>query len=655
MIHSFLFPRRLLLRMCLCVCACVGLFAIPAHAQAERILDFHSDIQVHEDASMQVTETIRVQSAGQQIRHGIYRDFPTRYTDQGGYRYVVGLEVLAATRDGLAETFRVEDRDNGKRIYLGRSDSLVPAANHTYTISYATDRQIGFFQDHDELFWNVTGNGWIFPINKSSATVRLPPGVSAEEVHLSGYTGPQGSVAHDLTFRKRGDGTFGFEATRPFRASEGLTILLAWPKGYVTPPTQAQNVQYFLNDNRDAVIAGLGLALILLYYTIVWLMVGRDPAPGAIVTLYEPPPGFSPAGMRYLARMSFDNKAFASAVLDMAVKGYLKINEEFGSYTLTRTSGGRQALTSEEQAAADKLFAGASSILLRNENHTRISDAISTLRALLKNAEYRIYFVTNGRYMAPAVVFSILMLLGIVLSQSPTKMVLAAFLTVWLSVWTLGVFTMVSLAVHLWQSVLAGGGMRRGVTFIQAVFVSIFSVPFLGFEVMGVGILGKWTSMTLVIALLASAILHAAFHYLLKRPTHAGRAVLDKIEGFKRFLSAVDGDRLSRAAPVEQTPEVFEKFLPYALALDVEHAWTAKFSSVLNGASANVQGSPAYSPSWYSGSAWNGLGAGEFVNSLSGSFAGAISSSASAPGSSSGGGGGGGSGGGGGGGGGGGW
>jgi uncharacterized membrane protein len=106
---------------------------------------------------------------------------------------------------------------------------------------------------------------------------------------------------------------------------------------------------------------------------------------------------------------------------------------------------------------------------------------------------------------------------------------------------------------------------------------------------------------------------------------------------------------------VEQTPEVFEKFLPYALALDVEHAWTAKFSSVLNGASANVQGSPAYSPSWYSGSAWNGLGAGEFVNSLSGSFAGAISSSASAPGSSSGGGGGGGSGGGGGGGGGGGW
>jgi uncharacterized membrane protein YgcG len=340
----------------------------------------------------------------------------------------------------------------------------------------------------------------------------------------------------------------------------------------------------------------------------------------------------------------------------MAVKGYLKINEEHGIYTLTRTSLGREALTSEEQAAADSLFGGASSIRLQNENHTRISEAISALRALLKNAEYRIYFVTNARYMAPAAAFSILMLLGMVLSQSPQKMALAAFITVWLSIWTMGVFTLISLAVHLWQSVLAGGALQRGIAFTQAVFISLFAIPFVGGEVAGVVILGKSTSATLVIALLASAILHALFHYLLKRPTRAGRDVLDKIEGFKRFLSAVDGDRLARQAPLQQTPEVFEKFLPYALALDVEQAWAAKFSSVLNAASAGEQGATAYSPAWYSGSGWNGLGAGGFVNSLSGSFASAISSSASAPGSSSGGGGGGGgSGGGGGGGGGGGW
>jgi uncharacterized membrane protein len=140
----------------------------------------------------------------------------------------------------------------------------------------------------------------------------------------------------------------------------------------------------------------------------------------------------------------------------------------------------------------------------------------------------------------------------------------------------------------------------------------------------------------------------------LKAPTRAGRGALDKIEGFKLFLTAVDGDRLGRVMPSEKTPEMFEKFLPYALALDVEQAWAEKFSGVLSQAQAG--GQDAYSPSWYSGNAWNNMGPNGFVSSLSGSFAGAISSSSSAPGSSSGGGdSGGGSGGGGGGGGGGGW
>jgi hypothetical protein len=181
---------------------CAALCAISAHAQAERILDFHSDIQVQEIGAMQVAETIRVRSAGIQIRHGIYRDFPTRYADRLGNNYVVGLEILAATRDQLPEEFRVEDRANGKRIYLGRGDFLVPAGEHTYTLTYATNRQIGFFADHDELFWNVTGNGWIFPLDRSSASVRLPGNIPEEQVHAGGYTGAQGSLAQDLSIAK---------------------------------------------------------------------------------------------------------------------------------------------------------------------------------------------------------------------------------------------------------------------------------------------------------------------------------------------------------------------------------------------------------------------------------------------------------------------
>ena len=634
---------------------CATLCAVSAHAQAERILDFHSDIRVRDDGAMQVVETIRVVSAGNQIRHGIYRDFPTRYTDRLGNNYIVGLDVLGATRDDIPEEFRVEDYANGKRIYLGRANFLLPSGEHNYTLSYTTNRQIGFFADHDELFWNVTGNGWIFPIQRSSASVRLPENIPADQVRLGGYTGPQGSVAQDLSFSKQEDGSYAFTTSRPLRSKEGLTILLAWPKGYVAAPTSQEKFQYFLQDNRDAAVAGAGLTTIFLYYVIVWWFVGRDPAPGTIVALYQPPPGISPAAMRYLVRMSYDNKTFASAVLDMAVKGYLQIREDEGIYTLTRTGKRREALSPEEQSAADSLFGNQSSVLLRNENHSRISEAILALKTWLKNAEYKTYFVTNGHYMIPAVVLSIVMMLSIIFSQSPLKMGLAAFLTVWLSMWSLGVGGLLSLAFHLWKTALAGGPVKSGVTTTQAIIISAISAIFLSFEIVGIVLLATSTSLTLVVALVASVLFHAIFHYLLRAPTRAGRGVLDKIEGFKLFLTAVDGDRLSRVTSAEKTPEMFEKFLPYALALDVEQAWAEKFSGVLDGIHANGQGASSYTPSWYSGSAWNSLGAGGFVSSLSGSFSGAISSSSSAPGSSSGSSGGGGSGGGGGGGGGGGW
>jgi hypothetical protein len=635
---------------------CAALCAISAHAQAERILDFHSDIRVQDDGAMQVVETIRVMTAGNQIRHGIYRDFPTRYTDRLGNNYVVGLEILAATRDQLPEEFRVEDQANGKRIYLGRSNFLVPVGEHTYTLTYSTNRQLGFFADHDELFWNVTGNGWIFPIERSSASVRPPGNIPADQVRLGGYTGPQGSLAQDLTFAKEADGGYNFTASRPLRANEGLTILLSWPKGFVAVPSEQEKLQYFLQDNHDAVVAGAGLITIFLYYLIVWWFVGRDPAPGPIVALYEPPPGISPAGMRYLVRMSYDNKAFSSAVLDMAVKGYLRIKEDEGIYTLTRTGNGRAALSPEEQSAADSLFGNQSSILLRNENHTRISEAMQALKKWLKNTEYKTYFVTNGHYMIPGVLMSVLMMLSIIFSQSPLKMGLAAFMTIWVSVWSFGVGAMLSLVFQLWKTALSSGQVKGGVTAVQAMIMTGVSMLFLAFEVLGLVLLATSTSLILVVALVASVLLHALFHYLLKAPTRAGRGVLDKIEGFKLFLSAVDGDRLSRVMPSEKTPDMFEKFLPYALALDVEQAWAEKFSGVLNQAQADGQSGSAYSPAWYSGNSWNTLGPNGFVSSLSGSFAGAISSSSSAPGSSSGGGGGsGGSGGGGGGGGGGGW
>ena len=142
-----------------------------AHAAAagdERILGFHSDIRIEADGSMQVTETIRVSAEGINIRRGIYREFPTRYRDEFGNNYVVDFTVLDLTRNGRPEPWNAQRRGNGVRVDFGDDNLLSVPAVYEYRLRYRTTRQLGYFPDHDELYWNVTGVGWSFPIDQAS-------------------------------------------------------------------------------------------------------------------------------------------------------------------------------------------------------------------------------------------------------------------------------------------------------------------------------------------------------------------------------------------------------------------------------------------------------------------------------------------------------
>ena len=149
---------------------------------------------------------------------------------------MVGFKVLAVTRDGAQEPWHKKGRSNGVSIYAGSSDVDLSPGTYTYTFTYQTNRQLGFFENHDELYWNVTGNGWDFPMESVSATVctslrrqRLP------DISLSGYTGRQGSKTQNYSsvVGARG-GTI--QATGPLAAGEGLTLVMTWPKGLVQVP-----------------------------------------------------------------------------------------------------------------------------------------------------------------------------------------------------------------------------------------------------------------------------------------------------------------------------------------------------------------------------------------------------------------------------------
>ncbi|MFZ3213359.1 MAG: DUF2207 domain-containing protein [Terriglobales bacterium] len=632
--------RRLIFLFLLLLPACLR-----AQRVGERILSFHSDINVYGDSSMVVRETIVV-NAGSRIRHGIYRDFPTRYQDRWGNRVIVDFDVLAVERDGQPESWRSEPQDNGVRLYFGSKNQLVAPGRHEYAFTYQTRRQLGFFADHDELYWNVTGNGWIFPIDLVSATVTLPAGIPQDKIEVTGYTGRQGSREQALRSSVEPGPQATFEAARRLGAGEGLTIVVGWPKGFVTEPTASERLGYVLNDNRSLLVGIAGVLVLLVYYLAVWFRVGRDPQRGVIMPRYEPPAGLSPAGMRYLVKMGFDNTVAAAAMLDMAVKKYITIGKSDKVYTLTRAAGEKIVLTPEERLLADKLLGSDKSLELSPAHHTRVQSAITALKTSLKTSEEKIYFLTNSRYLLSGMIFSALLIAAtVLLAPSKGAMAQGGFLAVWLTAWSFGVVMLLLRVVASWKAAFSegSGAAAKG----GALFLTLFCIPFLAGEVFGIYMLGRTTGLSTVGLLALVVFLNVLFHYLLKAPTHAGRILLDQVEGFKMFLGAVDKDRLAALAATEQTPAVFEKYLPYAVALGVEKAWAARFADVLERAK--------YSPAWCSDGSWTGMNVGVMAASLSNSMSSAIASSASSPGSSSGFGGGGSSGGGGGGGGGGGW
>jgi uncharacterized membrane protein YgcG len=282
---------------------------------------------------------------------------------------------------------------------------------------------------------------------------------------------------------------------------------------------------------------------------------------------------------------------------------------------------------------------------MQNKNHTTIRAARDALKDRLNRELTKIYFFTNSSYLVPGLLLTVLAL-GSIILLAPFKAE-SGFMSLWLSIWSVACYALGMQVYRGWQGV--GGGLGKT---LGALGITLFSLPFFGGLVFGTFLFARSVSFGAAFVFIAIGLTNAVFFHLLKAPTLKGRQVMDQIEGFKMYLSVAEKERLEILHPPEKTPELFEKYLPYALALDVENEWSEQFAEVL--AQTQVDGQ-AYHPAWYRGSSWDGFRASSFADNLGGAFAGAIASASSPPGSSSGSGGGGSSGGGGGGGGGSGW
>ena len=347
----------------------------------ERIIDFASDVSIDANGSLLVVETIVVQVEGQQIKRGIFRDFPTRYENHRGLTVVVPFEVLNVQRDGAAEPYNVEPLTNGMRVRIGNAQQMLPRGQHMYRISYRTGRQLGFFDQHDELYWNVTGNGWSFVIDRASARVRLPQPAPAEKLSAEAYTGQQGARDRNAKVSVA-DGEFNFETTRRLAPNEGLTIVAIFPKGIVTAPSELTQLRWRINDNIGELVAVGAVALLVAFMFVMWWRVGRDPRKGPRFPRYDAPPNMSAAAVRFVDRMGFDTRCLAAAVLGLGARGYLRVHQRDDGFVINQT-GATVPWLPGDKPLADALFGTRSQAVLSKTYDPAIAEARKELNSAL--------------------------------------------------------------------------------------------------------------------------------------------------------------------------------------------------------------------------------------------------------------------------------
>jgi uncharacterized membrane protein YgcG len=613
----------------------------PASAE-ERISHFWSDVRIQKDSSVEVTETIDVNAEHDRINHGIYRDFPTRYRGQhGGQVITVGFDFEGATLDGAPVPAKTEHILNGIRIRIGDPDKYIDIGEHRYVISYRATREIGFFKDFDELYWNATGNGWLFPIDVADARISLPEAVNLGR--RATYTGPLGSTGSNAAVIDEKPGEISFETTQPLGPQEGLTVAVAFPKGVVIEPKRSA---YWLADYGPVGMGVLALLGLCGFYFIAWQRAGRNPRAGTVVPIFAPPDDMTPAGMRYITKMGADDRAFAAALVDMGVRGHIKLIEEDGGWFSSKktrlerlaTSG---ALPDEEETALNCLCRPGEEIMMEQKNHESFSAAKSALGAVLKTKYEGKMFLRNYGWAAA----------GLLLFLAAFWLACAAVVAatdgkgMWQILTALGALLVAALLSAVIKSSSATGKCLLSLIAFIAVGIALA----LGMPVFTEALNSGWW-LPLLFPALALPLVVSAFWWI-AAPTKEGRVVLDHIAGFKQYLSITERERLDRMTAPRDTPEIFEKYLPYAIALGVENRWADRFQNVL--AAAQASGHQGFL--WYSGSGNPWSNPTGFVDNVGSSLASTIGSASAAPGSGSGSGGGGFSGGGGGGGGGGGW
>lgn len=617
------------------ICLCFMLMWGHTARADERILFYKTAIHIQQNGDLTVHETIDVQAEGQQIKRGIYRDVPMgRRTYLGGF-YPSPHTIISVTKNGVPEPYRIENHDTTQRIYIGSPEVFLQSGQYRYDITFTVPKQIYSAPDSDQLTWNVIGQQWAFPIDRAEAEIIFPK--PTEILNSWVATGAALSTDANATITPQPDRVL-ISSTKPLFSYEGITVGLAWPKGVTDPsPYRAGPAGFFAQNPGLAILLVGFFASLFLSYTL-WDKNGRDALRRGIA--YTPPKGISPA-MAAVAIEYFEPEndfAFIAALMSLVSQGLLTITEKdkkslFKQQTFLITPTHKtpeKPLSVEEEALLQSIPSPCEIGTYDKEWEIRRR----TFREALAS-------VTNKRFINSN--FKVWLI-----GALPFLAALAYCTWAFYPPMSIIVFIIISLVMSMVVMAPFRGSMKGIKNIIGFIFfipiALIGAISFLGQTSLNI----PYTSLLIIFA---GMLMLGIFLRLMKVPYAADRQNIEHLLGFKRYLEAVEAPVIKKMAPPQMSRELFEEFLPYAIAMGVESKWIKQYETALATATLNPSQNAAGSshtagPSFSSSSAISGLSSAAMISALGSSLAAASTSPSSNSGGSSGGGGGGGGGGG---------
>ncbi|KKU32371.1 MAG: hypothetical protein UX48_C0057G0002 [Candidatus Azambacteria bacterium GW2011_GWB1_46_27] len=517
-------------------------------AETEVINNFNANITIQKDGSIFVTENI-IYNFGSNQKHGIFRDIPLTAVNGPQLNInVSGVSDNIRNEFGQPYQYTTLIANNVLRIKIGDPNAFVTGIKN-YIISYQVDNAIRTFNDHDELYWNVTGNQWPVAIQSANASVILPDS-SISNARMDCFTGPQGDTQKNCTFNQVDSSVVRYSTTQSLNVNEGLTLVLGIPLGYIqntyVPPQQTYSSSNTSTSSNNFILGiFLGLFIIFIFVLVISLFARRaakiKPKPviprelrgRPVVPEYNPPDNLSPIEIGTLLDGRVDVTDISSVIMDLAIRGYLKIRyttqeirfwPDKKDFELIKLKDGADLVHPADKIIFKLLFKSRGSVKLSDLKEQK-TDFQAQIKKIQEDTEQ--YLRDKGYFDRTA--------------KDKSKK-LKTYLWIATAILFIGTFLL---------------------TISPSWFGLIFIASFAGF-------VGAVIVIPIMIMRLANKL------------TPQGIAALGKILGFKEFLQLTDKDKLRLLNAPELRPETFEKFLPYAMVLGVEDKWAQKFEGIYN-------------------------------------------------------------------------